>query len=43
MPETTIVQTGEWGSADMLRRYHGQLSTAELARYPTALSKYVQK
>jgi integrase len=40
VPETAIVQMGGWGSVDMLRRYHGKLSTAELARYPTTLSKY---
>jgi len=31
------------GSVDMLRRNHGRLGTAELARYLTALSKYVRK
>ena len=40
VPETAIVQMGGWGSVDMLRRYHGKLSTTELARYPTTLSKY---
>ena len=43
IPETAIVQMGGWGSVDMLRRYHGKLSTSELARYPTTLSKYAQK
>jgi hypothetical protein len=31
---------GGWGSVDMLRRYHGKLSTSELKRYPTTLAKY---
>ena len=43
VPETAIVQMGGWGSVDMLRRYHGKLSTSELARYPTTLSKYVRR
>ena len=43
IPETAIVQMGGWGSVDMLRRYHGKLSTSELARYPTTLSKYTEK
>ena len=43
VPETAIVQMGGWGSVDMLRRYHGKLSTAELARYPTTLSKYAPR
>ena len=43
VPETAIVQMGGWGSVDMLRRYHGKLSTAELFRYPTTLSKYARK
>lgn len=40
IPETAIVQMGGWRSVDMLRRYHGKLSTAELKRYPTTLAKY---
>lgn len=40
IPETAIVQMGGWGSVDMLRRYHGKLTTAELKRYPTTLAKY---
>lgn len=40
IPETAIVQMGGWGSVDMLRRYHGRLSTADLKRYPTTLAKY---
>jgi integrase len=43
VPETAIVQMGGWGSVDMLRRYHGKLTTSELARYPTTLSKYVRR
>jgi len=43
VPETAIVQMGGWGSVDMLRRYHGRLTTQELARYPTTLSKYAQR
>jgi integrase len=43
IPETAIVQMGGWGSVDMLRRYHGKLTTQELLRYPTTLSKYAQK
>lgn len=43
IPETAIVQMGGWGSVDMLRRYHGRLSTTELSRYPTTLSKYVRR
>ena len=39
VPETAIVQMGGWGSADMLRRYHGKLSTTELQRYPTTSRK----
>jgi hypothetical protein len=34
----------EWlGSVDMLQRYHGRLTTQELARCPTTLSKYAEK
>lgn len=40
IPETAIVQMGGWGSVDMLRRYHGKLTTSELKRYPTTLAKY---
>lgn len=40
IPETAIVQMGGWGSVDMLRRYHGKLTTADLMRYPTTLAKY---
>jgi hypothetical protein len=40
VPETAIVQMGGWGSVDMLRRYHGKLTTSELKRYPTTLAKY---
>ena len=40
IPETAIVQMGRWGSVDMLRRYHGKLTTSELKRYPTTLAKY---
>lgn len=42
IPETAIVQMGGWGSVDMLRRYHGKLTTRELARYPTTLAKYTR-
>jgi integrase len=40
IPETAIVQMGGWASVDMLRRYHGRLSTTDLKRYPTTLAKY---
>ncbi len=40
IPETAIVQMGGWGSVDMLRRYHGKMTTAQLKRYPTTLAKY---
>jgi integrase len=42
-PETAIVQMGGWGSVDMLRRYHGKLTTTELKRYPTTLAKYAKR
>ena len=38
--ETAIVQMGGRGSVDMLRGYHGKLSTTELKRYPTTLAQY---
>jgi integrase len=43
IPETAIVQMGGWGSVDMLRRYHGKLTTTELKRYPTTLAKYAAR
>jgi hypothetical protein len=42
VPETAIVQIGGLRSVDM-PSLSGKASTAEVARYPTALSKYVRK